>query len=73
MKYKLLVTIEKVDENKYMARVEDLRATAMGDSAEDALNNLRDSINLMIEEYGTELVFKGINESLEYRFVEVGN
>ncbi len=73
MKYKLLVTIEKVDENEYMARVEDLRATAMGDSAEDALNNLRDSINLMIEEYGTELVFKGINESLEYRFVEVGN
>jgi len=57
MKYKLLVTIEKVDENEYMARVEDLRATAMGDSAEDALNNLRDSINLMIEEYGTELVY----------------
>jgi predicted RNase H-like HicB family nuclease len=73
MKYKLLVTIEKVDENEYMARVEDLRATAMGDSAEDALNNLRDSINLMIEEYGIELVFKGVNESLEYRFVEVGN
>jgi len=57
MKYKLLVAIEKVDENEYMARVEDLRATAMGDSAEDALNNLRDSINLMIEEYGTELVY----------------
>jgi predicted RNase H-like HicB family nuclease len=73
MKYKLLVTIEKVNDNEYMARAEDVRATAMGDSVEDALDSLRESINLMIDEYGSELVFKGIKESLEYRFVEVGN
>ena len=73
MKYKLLVTIEKVNEYEYMARAEDVRATAMGNSVEDAIDSLRESIDLMIEEYGTELVFKGIKDSTEYRFVEVGN
>lgn len=73
MKFKLLVTIEKVNDNEYMARAEDVRATALGDSVEEAIDSLKESIDLLIEEYGTELVFRGIKESLEYRFVEVGN
>ena len=73
MKYKLPVTIEKINEDEYMARSELVRATAVGATPEEAVENLRESIDEMIEEYGFELVFKDIDKNIDYRLVEVGN
>ncbi len=73
MKYKLPVSIEKINENEYMARSELVRATAEGDTPEEAVENLRVAIEAMIEEFGFDLVFKDIDINTDYRLVEVGN
>ncbi len=73
MKYKLPVVIEKISDKEHMARSELVRATAVGDTPEEALENLREAIDALIEEFGIELVFKDIDKSIDYRLVEVGN
>ena len=73
MKYKLPVIIEKINDTEYMARSELVRATAVGDTPEEAVENLRESIDIMIEEFGVDLVFKDIDKNIDYRLVEVGN
>ncbi len=49
------------------------RATAVGDTPEEAVENLREAIDAMIEEFGIELVLKDIDKNIDYRLVEVGN
>ena len=66
MKHKILVVLEKIEEEEYMARAEAVKATAIGDTPEAAIENLRDSINEMVKEFGLlqndfELCFKGFN------------
>jgi len=56
-----------------MARSELVRATAVGDTPEGALENLREAIDALIEEFGIELVFKDVDKNIDYRLVEVGN
>ncbi len=73
MKYKLPVIIEKISDNEYMARSELVRATAVGDTLEEAVGNLREAINAMVKEFGVDLVFKNIDKNIDYRLVEVGN
>ena len=50
MKYKLPVTIERIGDNEYMARSEVVRATATGDFSEEAVENLKEAVEGMIEE-----------------------
>ena len=73
MKHKILVVLEKIEEEEYMARAEAVKVTAIGDTPEEAIENLRDSINEMVKEFGSELVFKNLDETIDYRLVEVGN
>lgn len=73
MKFKLPVIIEKISDTEYMARSEPVRATAVGDTPEEAIENLREAIDAMIEEFGMDFVFKGIDKNIDYRLVEVGN
>ena len=72
MKYKLPVTIERIGDNEYMARSEVVRATASGDSPEEAVENLKEAVEGMIEEYDAELVFKDLDKDVHYSIVEVG-
>ncbi len=73
MKYRLPVVIERISDKEHMARSELVRATAVGDTPEEAVENLREAIDDLIEEYGIELVFKDVDKSIDYRLVEVGN
>ncbi len=73
MKYKLPVAIEKINDKEHLARAELIRATAVGDTPEEALENLREAIDALIEEFGVELVFKDVDKSIDYRLVEVVN
>jgi len=44
MKYTLPVVIVRLENGEYLARCEDVRATAIGDTASEAVVNLRESI-----------------------------
>ncbi len=68
MKYMLPVAIVKINDREHLAR-----ATAVGDTPEEALENLREAIDALIEEFGAELVFKDVDKSIDYRLVEVVN
>ncbi len=63
----------KISDEEHMARSELVRATAVGDTPEGALENLREAIDALIEEFGIELVFKDVDKNIDYRLVEVGN
>ncbi len=73
MKYRLPVVIEKISDKQHMARAELVRATAIGDTPEEAVENLREAIDVLIEEFGIDLVFKDLDKNIDYRLVEVGN
>lgn len=72
MKYKLPVTITPLGKKEYMARCELVRATATGDSAEEALQNLREAIEAMVAEFGEEAVFRDVDAKSDVRILEVG-
>ncbi len=57
MKYRLPVVIEKISDKEHMARSEFVRATAVGDTPEEAVENLKEAIDALIEEFGIDLVF----------------
>lgn len=67
---KLPVTIKLCDK-EYIARCEQLRATATGDTPDEALKNLREAIDEMIKEFGREAVFQDINPEVDIRVLEV--
>ena len=70
MIYKLPVTIKLCDE-EYIAGCEQLRATATGDTPDEALKNLREAIDEMIKEFGREAVFQDISPEVDIRVLEV--
>lgn len=72
MKYKLPVTITPLGEKEYMARCELVRATATGDTADEALQNLREAIEAMVAEFGEEAVFRDVDAESDVRILEVG-
>ncbi len=67
MNYRLPVAVEKINDKEYMARSELLRATAVGDTPEEALENLREAIDALIDEFGVELVFKDVDIRCNYK------
>jgi predicted RNase H-like HicB family nuclease len=71
MKYRLAVTVVPVKEGGYLARCEKIRATAMGDTPNDAIHNLRESIDEMIKEYGRGAVFQDIIPESQVQVIEV--
>lgn len=70
MNYKLPVTI-KLCGKEYIARCESLRATATGDTPEEALKNLKEAIDEMVAEFGREAVFQDISPEVDVRVLEV--
>jgi predicted RNase H-like HicB family nuclease len=71
MKYKLPVTIVPLEDGGYLARCEEIRATATGNTTGEALVNLREAIEEMIREYGETAVFQDINPQSEVQIIEV--
>jgi predicted RNase H-like HicB family nuclease len=71
MTHRLPVVVVRLKEGGYLARCEEVRATAMGDTTEEAIDNLREAIEEMIEEYGQEAVFQDVASESEVRVIEV--
>lgn len=71
MNYKLPVIIVPLEDGVYLARCEEVRACAMGDTTGQALVNLREAIEEMIREYGETAVFQDINPESEVQIIEV--
>jgi predicted RNase H-like HicB family nuclease len=71
MKYKLPVIIIHSDEGGYIARCEEVRATATGDTPDEAVNNLREAIKEMITEFGEVAVFQDVTPESEIQVIEV--
>jgi predicted RNase H-like HicB family nuclease len=58
-------------EGGYMARCEEIRATATGDTPEDAIKNLREAIDEMVKEYGQNEVFQDLMPESQVQVIEV--
>jgi predicted RNase H-like HicB family nuclease len=63
-KIKVYCVVEKADE-EYLAYCDELRATASGDTEEEALENLKIAIKELIDYYSHEQVF-GTGKSGSY-------
>jgi predicted RNase H-like HicB family nuclease len=72
MKYTLPVVIVRLENGEYLARCEDVRATAIGDTASEAVVNLRESIEEMVEAFGEAAVFQDAPTASEVQMLEVG-
>jgi predicted RNase H-like HicB family nuclease len=71
MKYKLPVIIVQSEEGGYIARCEEVRATATGATPEEAVKNLREAIEEMIKEFGEGAVFQDVTAESEVQVIEV--
>ena len=71
MIYKLPVVVVPLKEGGYLARCEEVRATAMGDTPDEATRNLIESIDEMIKEYGQGAVFQDVATESEVKIIEV--
>lgn len=71
MIFKLPVIVAPLKEGGYLARCEDVRATAMGDTPDEAVRNLREAIDEMIKEYGQDAVFQDVTPESQVQLIEV--
>jgi len=71
MKYSLPVVITCLEDGQYLARCEDVRATATGGTAAEALVNLRESIEEMVKAFGEGAVFQDAPKASEVQIIEV--
>jgi predicted RNase H-like HicB family nuclease len=71
MKYTLPVVIVRLENGEYMARCEDVRATATGATTAEAVVNLRESIEEMVEVFGEAAVFQDAPTASEVQMLEV--
>ncbi len=71
MKYRLPVTVFPMDDGGFMARCEQVRVTATGDSSQAAIENLREAIEELVLEYGEAAVFEGVSPEGDVRVIEV--
>jgi len=71
MKYKLPVIIVQSEEGGYIARCEEVRATATGDNPDEAVDNLREAIKEMITEFGESAVFQDVAPKSEVQVIEL--
>lgn len=71
MKYRIPVVITKMEDGAYMARSEAVRATATGNTVEEALVNLREAVQEMIVIFGNEKVFEDLQPETDYQVLEI--
>ncbi len=71
MKHKLSALLVPLEEGGFMARCERIRATATGNTPEDALQNLQEAIFEMVKEYGEEEIFQVTVPGTDLRLIEV--
>ncbi len=69
-KYKIAVTVTPLEDGSYMANSESVRATAVGDTPEEAVEYLHESIADMVNEFGEDAVFQDIYPNTELRILE---
>jgi predicted RNase H-like HicB family nuclease len=68
---KIPVIVTPLKGGGYMARCEEIRATATGDTPDDAVDNLREAVDEMIKEYGHNEVFQDLVPESQVQFIEV--
>lgn len=71
MKYKLPVIVTPLSGGGFLARCKQVRATATGNTSEEAIENLREAVEEMVQEYGEEAVLREINPKSEVQVIEV--
>jgi predicted RNase H-like HicB family nuclease len=71
MIFRIPVIVVPLKEGGYMARCEEIRATATGDTPDDAIQNLREAIDEMVKEYGQNEVFQDLMPESQIRVIEV--
>jgi predicted RNase H-like HicB family nuclease len=71
MKYRLPIVITSLGKDGFLARSPSLKASATGNTREEAIENLREAIDELIEEYGEDDVFQGIGPESEVQVIEV--
>ena len=71
MKYKLPVVIIPLSEGGFLARCEQVKATATGNTCDEAMKNIREAIEELIQEYGESAVFQEISPEGDVQVIEV--
>lgn len=71
MVIKIPVIVSPLKDGSYMARCEEIRATATGDTPDDAIRNLREAIDEMVKEYGRNEVFQDLMPESQVQVIEV--
>jgi predicted RNase H-like HicB family nuclease len=71
MNYNLPVIIVRSEDGEYIARCEEIRATATGASPNEAVNNLQEAIKEMIQEFGEDAVFQDIMPETQVQVIQV--
>ena len=71
MIYRIPVSILPLEQGGFLARCKDLRATALGETPDEAIRNLREAIEEMVEEYGQAAVFQDIDPETRVEVIEV--
>ncbi len=69
-RYKVPITIAPLEDGSYMARCEVLRATATGETSEEAIVNLREAITELVYEFGETAVFQNIDVNTDIQIFE---
>jgi predicted RNase H-like HicB family nuclease len=68
---KIPVIVVPLKEGGYMVRCDEIRATATGDTPDDAIQNLREAIDEMVKEYGQNEVFQDLMPESQVQVIEV--
>jgi len=71
MKYRLPISIVPLEDGGYMAQCDPVRATATGNTPEEAVENLHNAIKEMVRDFGEETVFQDIVPNAEIQVLEV--
>jgi predicted RNase H-like HicB family nuclease len=71
MKHKSRVIVSPLKEGGFIARCQEVRATAMGDTPDEAMQNMREAINEMITEYGEAAVFQDVVPESQVQLIEL--
>ncbi len=71
MNYKLPVIIIPLGKDGFLARCEVVKANATGNTCDEAIENLREAIQDLIQEYGEAAVFQDISPDGEVQIIEV--
>ena len=71
MKYNLPVIVVDLEDGAYMARCEQVRATATGDSRQAAIDHLREAIEETVREFGEGTVFQNVQPETDIQVIEV--